>query len=209
MSLPFSPGARRKLGANSKLDLELWSPKKGRDHSLTYSPLRAWSGEVGAVGRSRGGFTDDLKPGELGCWMPLSLPTPQSHLPEIIGSQGRQPEERGLGQAKTALRTVSESLESEVRGRLRHRTRMKNVKTETPAPTLGGLGSCFRTRARRGRTHLPRVSLHCRRSVPVWRREFPPPPHPSPPHPPPPPRTRTRLPMTALGRRSLAWSDVS
>lgn len=47
MSLPFSPGARRKLGANSKLDLELWSPKKGRDHSLTESTQsmeqRDWS----------------------------------------------------------------------------------------------------------------------------------------------------------------------
>lgn len=42
-----------------------------------------------------------------------SLPTPQSHLPEITGSQGRESEKRGLGQAKTALRTVSGSLESE------------------------------------------------------------------------------------------------
>lgn len=57
MSLPFSLGARRKLGANSKLELELRSPKKGRDHSLTQSTvhgaerLELWE-EVW------GGFTD-------------------------------------------------------------------------------------------------------------------------------------------------------
>ncbi|EGV98130.1 hypothetical protein I79_008049 [Cricetulus griseus] len=37
----------------------------------------------------RGDFTEDLTLDELGCWMTLSLSTPQSHLPEITGSQGR------------------------------------------------------------------------------------------------------------------------
>lgn len=162
---------------------------------------RGWScgkksGVVSRTGRTR--VVDD------------SLPTPQSHLPEITGSQGRETEKRGLGQAKTALRTVSGSLESEVRGGQRHRTQMKNVKTETPVPSLGGLRSCLRPRAQRGRTHLPRVSLHCRRSVrfrPGVGNSRPlPTPLPSPPaasaHP-------HQTANDCTGGRSLAWSDVS